>query len=314
MRGQGGYIGANVTPASAGANSAASGFWNVREAESLKRAGTWPTSPPGGVGSGLQLWLDAAAPETLFNATTGGSLVAADGGVARWQDKSGNLRHLTQSTSGSRPLRKTSQQGGLDTLSFDGSNDIMSVASSSATFSFLHQADSTVFLVARAGTTANPDAAYHAIATGTGAAASPNFVLLFDDRNLPDDDYVANEQVRVIVGASGGQAPVDTRNNGRNGWTPNAYKLVSLVTRPANATAAQRVAARINGGTSASGNTNSGSVNTGSAMADLHVGGSSEGAFYWNGNIAEIIIYNSALSDTDRSAVEQYLISKWGIT
>jgi hypothetical protein len=211
-------------------------------------------------------------------------------------------------------LRKTSQQGGLDTLSFDGSNDVMSVASSSATFSFLHQADSSVFLVARAGTTANPDAAYFAICTGTGAGGSPNFALFFEDRNLPDDDFVANEQVRVIVVASGGQVPVDTNNNGRNGWTPNAYKLVSLVTRPANATAAQRVAARINGGTSASGNTNSASVNTGSAMADLHVGGSSAGTVLWNGNIAEIVIYSSALSDANRALVEQALIAKWGIS
>jgi len=45
MRGRGGFIGANVTPASAAINSAASGVWNLREAEGLKRAGTWPSSP-----------------------------------------------------------------------------------------------------------------------------------------------------------------------------------------------------------------------------------------------------------------------------
>jgi hypothetical protein len=32
------------------------------------------------------------------------------------------------------------------------------------------------------------------------------------------------------------------------------------------------------------------------------------------GDICEIIIYNSALSDANRAAVESYLISKWGIT
>jgi hypothetical protein len=34
----------------------------------------------------------------------------------------------------------------------------------------------------------------------------------------------------------------------------------------------------------------------------------------WNGNIAEVIFYNAALSDTDRAAVEQFLIGKWAIT
>jgi len=42
MRARGGFIGTNVTPASAAINSAASGVWTVREAEALKRAGAWP--------------------------------------------------------------------------------------------------------------------------------------------------------------------------------------------------------------------------------------------------------------------------------
>jgi len=45
MRGRGGFIGANVTPASAALNSAASGVWTVREAEAMRRAGTWPRAP-----------------------------------------------------------------------------------------------------------------------------------------------------------------------------------------------------------------------------------------------------------------------------
>ena len=31
-------------------------------------------------------------------------------------------------------------------------------------------------------------------------------------------------------------------------------------------------------------------------------------------DICEIIVYNSALSNTDRAVVESYLMSKWGIT
>ncbi len=44
MRGPGGYIGFNRVPAASGLHSAASGVWTLREAESFKRAGTWPVS------------------------------------------------------------------------------------------------------------------------------------------------------------------------------------------------------------------------------------------------------------------------------
>ena len=44
------------------------------------------------------LWLDAADSTTLFDATIGGSLVVDGGTVRRWEDKSGNARHATNST------------------------------------------------------------------------------------------------------------------------------------------------------------------------------------------------------------------------
>lgn len=44
-RPRGGYIGFNRVPDAAAVNSAAVGVWTLREAESLKRAGTWPSAP-----------------------------------------------------------------------------------------------------------------------------------------------------------------------------------------------------------------------------------------------------------------------------
>jgi hypothetical protein len=50
---------------------------------------------PSGI-SGLDLWLDAADGDTLFDATSGGNKVTTDGGaVKRWEDKSGGGRHAT---------------------------------------------------------------------------------------------------------------------------------------------------------------------------------------------------------------------------
>jgi hypothetical protein len=79
-----------------------------------------PATPFSPLDVGVSLWLDASDASTLYDAVTGGSLVAADNTVARWEDKSGNANHATQGTAGSRPTRKTSVQNSLGILRFDG--------------------------------------------------------------------------------------------------------------------------------------------------------------------------------------------------
>jgi len=314
MRGQGGYIGFNRVPAASAVNSAASGVWSVREAESLRRAGTWPRTAAGPETiSGLQLWFDSSDASTLFDATTGGSLVAADGGVARWEDKSGNGRHATQATSGSRPTRKTAIQNSLAVLRFDGSADSLSVPTSTTTFKFLHSADSTVFAVLRAGTTANPSTEYVFLGTHNGSVGTNGMTLMYED--LVEEEFSSNDQFRVIVGGVGGVgAVVDSFDRGVAGFTANTFKVVSAVTKPTQATAANRLSARINGGSAVSGNNSTKDASTSDSQGNLTIGSTSAGDSFLLGDIAEIIIYNSALSDTDRSAVESYLMSKWAIT
>jgi len=73
------------------------------------------------------LWLDAADGSYLYDATSGGSLVAPNGAVARWEDRSGNSRHGTQSTIGFRPTYKTSILNGLGCVRWDGSNDMLNL-------------------------------------------------------------------------------------------------------------------------------------------------------------------------------------------
>ena len=317
----GGFIGHTPAPSAAGINSAAGGMWTLREAQRFKQAATWPR-----VGSvveaitGLQLWLDASDASTLFDATTGGSLVAADGGVARWEDKSGNARHATQATSGSRPLRKTSQQNGLGTLFFNESA-LLSVPSSTAAFKFLHSTNSSIFFVTRPGTTSNPQKRLTLLSTSTGGSGGqPAFNIFYEDRDLPDDNYTANDACNVLIGrASGSGVVVDvggtTTPVGLTNWTANQYSVISCVLRPENATASNRLSQRKNGGSAITGNTGTATPGTADAPQNLTIGSlGGSASVLWLGNIAEIIIYNAALSDTDRAAVESYLMSKWGIT
>jgi hypothetical protein len=308
-RGKGGYIGFNRVPAAAGVNSAASGVWTVREAESLKRAGTWPRAFEDPISvSGLQLWLDASDASTLYDATTGGSLVAADGAVKRWEDKSGNNRHATQSTDANRPVRKTAVQNGLDVLRFDGSNDFLSIGSSTSAFKFLHSTDATVFVAVKAGTTANPETVYALLGSGTLTSSQPNYVLAYEDRAV----LSANDWARLFI-AGGAGSDVDVVISNVTGFTANTYKVVTAISQP-TASGTARSALRINGGAATSNNTQSGTRSTANAQADLHIAATSSPGLHLPGDICEIIIYDSALSSTDRAAVEDYLLAKWGIT
>lgn len=91
-------------------------------AAAKRRAGGFsPLNIPGCVA-----WYDASDASTLYDAfPSGGSLVAANGSVARWQDKSSNAKDLGQTAAGSQPTRRVAVQNGLDAIEFDGSADFM---------------------------------------------------------------------------------------------------------------------------------------------------------------------------------------------
>ena len=309
----GGYIGFNRVPAASAINSAASGMWALREAEAMRRAGTWPSAfvNPASI-AGLQFWLDAADPSTLFDATSGGSAVAADGAVARWEDKSGNARHATQATSGSRPTRKTAIRNDRDIVRFDGSNDFMSIASSSGLFNFLHGGSTgyTVFVVGRQSGTTN-----HMTLVNTGSGGDPSgdaaqrgfmLAVLADLRRYAVIRNGENDVATVVSTATVAQ---------------NSYFLLSASGTPNSGTAANRLASRLDGGSLLS-NTSTGTSSTSNASRDFvigrflaypGVGGSPEVDMYGNGDICEIAIYNSVLSDANRAIVDSYLMSKWAI-
>jgi hypothetical protein len=259
--------------------------------------------------TGLQLWLDGSDAATLYDATTGGSLVAADGAVARWEDKSGNGRHATQSTNGSRPTRKTAIQNSLGVVRFDGSNDAMSISGSTATFKFLHGTVATVIYVARYGTSADPNAQYGLISTGGASGNEIGYFHSYDDRSPSANNSISSSAIRD---AAGFRAWLNRVNDQ---VAPNTFISCSEVIDAGNETAANRSILRINRGSAIQGNSLTNSPSGNDSQFDLTIGAiasSSLGA-YMVGDIAEIIIYNSALSNTDRVAVESYLIAKWGV-
>jgi hypothetical protein len=265
----------------------------VREAEGFKRAGTWPIAfvSPKSL-SGLQLWLDASDASTLYDATTGGSLVAADGGVARWEDKSGNGNHATQSTEANRPLRRSSVVNSRDAIDFDGSNDGLSVNALSSIFSGVNN-PFTVIAVAKTDVT---NSTQDILSAGNSSNNNENVRCVWNNGSQK-----ASISREPLIGNQGKLLAGDTSL----GTTTRAVSFVF--------------------------NTSTGIVfvdgSSDSSATDLAISSSLplnvvgvgflprlNPAVYFNGYICELTLYNAALSNANRAAVESYLMSKWGIT
>ncbi|NBT76640.1 MAG: hypothetical protein EBT15_11890 [Betaproteobacteria bacterium] len=306
MRGRGGFIGANVTPASAALNSAASGVWTVREAEAMRRAGTWPRAPIFGFGASLQLWLDASDASTLYDSTSGGALVAADGAVARWEDKSGNARHAKQATSDSRPQRKVGVFNGLDILRFDGSDDFL---------------DSTDFLDLTSGQQITIVAAVKSAVTGVIQTIVSKYGKSSFSISSTADGWMWRLLDSNKVDFSGGTDEGGGVSRRLSDNTVSASGLTVLTVKAAAGSLSGATLYR-NSSTIASSATASNAETLEDTSYAVTVGAlrytfnhtSGKYLQFFNGDIAEIIVYNSALSDADRNNVESYLMSKWGIT
>jgi hypothetical protein len=272
--------------------------WTLREAESLKQAGTWPIASvaPTQI-AGLQLWLDAADASTLFNATTGGSLVAADGGVARWEDKSGNAAHATIASNG--PTRKTGARNGRDVLRFDGVNNFLQTGAISG----LNSLTMTVFLV---GSQRVTGATQRAVTLGYGDFSATN-------SNESQQGVVAFESAGSLVGfarnsvGSGLAVPIGSRQT----FTANELLVFGYTVDSSGALLAFKNAATPLSGVAGSG---SSVVDTPSLHQTVTLGDNPVAASKLDGDICEVLIYNTRLSDVERNAVISYLLGKWGIT
>ena len=256
---------------------------------------TWKRTPlstwtPVASIAGLQLWLDASDASTLFNSTSGGSLVGAGSAVARWEDKSGNARHATQATSGARPVRRASGLNGLGALEFDGADDWLSTSAS--VFSGL------------------TSLSWFAVVKNDDSGANNRAV--FGDRVNGEDGGLFFTKIGTSsILYSRGSANASTRVDVSEAVSfPTTAMMASMVTTSSTGTAKR------NGASAGTNTTQTASVaylNT-TAIGNSLASNGEPSSLWWDGLICEIIVYNTALSDANRSAVESYLMSKWGIT
>ena len=264
---------------------------------------------------GLHSWWDAADSASVTLDSTR---------VSKLSDKSGNSRHLTNTTSGStQPSYVTGARNGLNVARFAAaSNQRLQVASSTATYKFLH--DGTVcwwIAVNTFGTVSNPAADYYLFSTATGSVSvGADFGYYDVGFGASDNNAAAVEAFRGVSGTyvalTANASFTATLTQYNNLLTPNTMLVSECALDLGNATASERIALRVNGGSEAKANTRTAAPSTANASNTLTLGaGVNAGSFSGSlqGDICELMFFSQQPTAAARDLIRRYLGAKWGV-
>ena len=242
--------------------------------------------------SGYKLWLDAA---------DSSQITASGGDVSQWSDKSGFASNFTQPTGANQPKTGTRSINGKNVIDFDGVNDSLFCASSTALFKYLHSSTGgTTFVV---GVVDNTAADKQLFAT-CGFASSVIGVNM-------QISSLEKTNIGIFRGVSSNSTAISSDTN-----TLTAGSAFYLTTKfdGGNATAANRILSSLNGGAFAGFNTLTNAASSSNATNDMRLGEEPPGGVNpLDGAIGEIIIYEGILSGPNITSVQGYLAAKWGI-
>jgi len=203
--------------------------------------------------------------------------LAGGAGVAAWADQSGQGNSAAQATGLNQPTFQVAQINGLPALSFDGTHSFMTGAIGSLTADHSR----TGFAVLQAGGTNVYGTAFN---VGTSAG---NSAWGFGLNN--DGKYVEFQWGGDLEGTA---------------YT-TAVQLVSALK------SADNLSIYVDGALNAGPTAEAAANVTGTAYA---IGQLVDGAtIAFTGLLAELLVYNAALTSADRHAVEAYLAAKYGL-
>lgn len=236
-------------------------------------------------------WYDSTDTSTIFTGSGCTGAISDGARIGCWQDKSGNGNHAIQSTGSQQPQFQST-----------GGNTI--------------NGNSVIYFD---GIRTAPR--YFEVASNLGLnGTNPHTIFYVFERNTSDGDYDS-----LIGNATQNVSTFALRKSGAN----NALQLLNSVTGSSivlsgstvvTGNGAHVAATKRDGnnftiyveGASDATTTNSVSFNS----DNMAIGNSNLNTDdpWQDGTINELIIYPSALNDTDRLAIECYLADKWGVT
>jgi hypothetical protein len=263
---------------------------------------------------GLHSWWDAA---------DAASVTLDSGRVSQLSDKSGNSRHLTNTTSGStQPSYVTGGRNGLNVARFAAASvQRLSVPSSTATYKFLHDGTPCWWIsVNTFGTVSNPATEYCLFQTNPSSSSS-GISMAYDDSYGGAND-AASLTIYRSVGSSYAATTLNATSTSflsgyQNILTANTILVIDCLLDVANATASERISLAINGGSGIKQNTRTNAVSTANAPGDMVVGSYLSGSTFSSplqGDICELMFFSQQPTAAARDLIRRYLGAKWGVT
>jgi len=202
-------------------------------------------------------------------------------GVSQWADKSGNAYHLVQATGSAQPAVASGALNGLDVVRFNGSSHRLAVSS----FPTAESAYSVYIVVDKAADPANASpkvGAWHGTSDG-GVSNASHFP--FSDGNVYESFGSSARKTVGNLTPSLASARIWNVNSASGAWSTYLDGTSVFST----------------------------GTNTVGMSSTFHVGSNGGSTVFLEGDVAEIVMFNSVLSTGDRQALEGYLAWKWGL-
>ena len=226
--------------------------------------------------------------------------------VATWPDSSGNSRHFTQATAGLRPTWQTNEANGRPVVRFDGADDWLT-NTTKADWRFLHNgSDWTLFVVFKT-TAANPDRTCGILGNNGAASARIGRHLYYDDRS----GLGQNNRLHVLMTKGVGVSPILDYATNDDAFPAQTWALIS--SRFESGVGGDDHVIYVNGVAKASAEPANLPYSALDATHDIQLGANGNAAGLAEGDIAELLLYDSALSNADRIQVEQYLAWRYAL-
>jgi hypothetical protein len=244
---------------------------------------------------GCQLWLDAADSSTITLSTTK---------VTQWNDKSGNGYNFTQSTSGNQPTYSSASLNSLNTITFTSANSTYLLGTAST--NFIGTNSLSVYGIFKTNNSTSGSSVFSKALYGYAAGR-----ILYGYRD-PGTPATIVGGIGVASGPNAYTDISDTYTAGswrvfgfvsdRSGWTNTTYQNGTSI-----------------GSTTITADTTTNLTNAFPMLVGAYNNSSGDAnppqaGYYLDGGVGELLVFNSALTTSQRQQVEGYLARKWGIS